>query len=258
MAGQTTASARAALPEAESENASGAAETRNLRVLLADDHVLFRKGFRLLLQQIFPGTSVVEAGDAEEALAVLGSDGAISLVFLDLAMPGMTGADAVRRFVGHSAAVPVVILSGAFDPAEILAHIDAGARGFLPKGSTESVLGHVVPLVLSGEIYVPAYAFAHGGTLARPGPGDPLAGLAADNPLQQLTARQLDTLAHMVEGLSNKEIARELGVLESTVKAHVRVILGKLDVQNRTQAVLKAQALGWTPARARSTQPPRD
>ncbi|ODR98196.1 hypothetical protein AUC69_09760 [Methyloceanibacter superfactus] len=222
-----------------------------MHLLIADDHELFRSGFKLLVSRLFPGASLSDVSDANQAWDVLNAESAFDLVFLDLAMPGMNGIAGVRRFVERRPAVPVVILSAHSEPDEIVECMGLGVRGYIPKSASEGVLQNAVSLVLAGEIYVPVNAINQ---ILSEGNGDvaeDLEGLPEGNPLRQLTPRQRSTLALMIEGRSNKEIARSLNLLESTVKAHVKVILRKLSAHNRTQAALIAADLGW-PRRIRT------
>lgn len=216
-----------------------------MHLLIADDHMLFRSGFKLLVSQLFPGASLSDASDANEAWDILNDDAAYDLVFLDLAMPGMNGVAGVRRFVERRPAIPVVILSAYAEPEEIVECMGIGVRGYIPKSSSESVLQNAVSLMLAGEIYVPRRAIGQMLAEGTSEYAEDLEGLSDNNPLRQLTPRQRCTLALMIEGQSNKEIARSLGLLESTVKAHVKVILRKLSAHNRTQAALIAADLGW-------------
>jgi len=227
---------------------------RLLRLLIADDHILFRSGLKLVICKLFPGATLFDAGDAGEAWEVLNAEDAIDIVFLDLAMPGMNGIAGVRRFVERRPAVPIVILSAHAEPEEIIECMALGVRGYIPKSASEGVLQNAVSLVLAGELYAPARAINH--ILSDGGGGDlgELGGLPESNPLRHLTSRQRNTLALMIEGRSNKEIARNLNLLESTVKAHVKVILRKLSAQNRTQAALIAADLGW-PRHVRARAP---
>ncbi len=224
-----------------------------MRILIADDHTLFRRGLELLLQRIFPAVELLGVPDAHKAMQAIADDGAFDLILLDLAMPGMNGIAGVRRFVEHQPAAPVIILSAHVESEEILQCISLGVRGYVPKSSSEEVLEHALSLVMAGEVFVPSSVVAQlraGG--GRDSPAE-LANLADDNPLRQLTARQRETIALMIEGHSNKEIARKLGLLESTVKAHIKVILKKLSAQNRTQAAVIAADLGWPrPVKARA------
>lgn len=219
--------------------------TGSMRILIADDHALFRKGLILLLGRLYPDAEIMEAADADQAMARLDEGPPPDLVLLDLSMPGMGGVSGVTRFTQKAPEVPVVMLSAHSDPEEILKTINLGARGYILKSSSEEVLKHATSLVLSGEIYMPSSVLGTiNATAGKPLP-ETLANLPHDNPLRSLTGRQRDTLALLVQGQSNKEIARNLGLLESTVKAHVKVILQKLNAANRTQAAMIAADLGW-------------
>lgn len=233
------------MPAGTHGGAVSGASPKAMHLLIADDHVLFRSGFKLLVSELFPGVLLADAGDANEAWDVLNTDEAFDLVFLDLAMPGMNGIAGVRRFVERRPEVPVVILSAHAEPEEIVECMGLGVRGYIPKSATESVLRNAVSLVLAGEIYVPRRAIDQILTEGGSDFTEDLDGLPESNPLRQLTPRQRSTLALIIEGRTNKEIARSLDLLESTVKAHVKVILRKLSAQNRTQAALIAADLGW-------------
>lgn len=215
-----------------------------MRILIADDHALFRKGLTLLLSQLYPDAQVVGAWDADEAFDLLDSETPFDLLLLDLSMPGMAGIGGVKRFVNRAPQTPVVMLSAYCEPASVIRSIDLGARGYILKSATDEVFKNAVSLVLSGETYIPSVVIA---SVNKSGHfvSDTLGNLRAENPLRSLTRRQRDTLALVMEGQSNKEIARNLGLLESTVKAHVKVILHKLKAANRTQAAMIATELGW-------------
>lgn len=230
---------------AQSDTFPRQSATRHLKVLVADDHHLFRHGFRLLLSTIFDAPEITAVGDANEAWVRLEEDPGYDLVFLDLAMPGMNGAQGVRRFVERFPGLRFVILSAYAEPSDIIKCVNLGARGYIPKSASEEILHHATSLVLAGEVFIPAMAIDQINADADDEVARKLEKLPADNPLRRLTARQRDTLALMIEGLSNKEIARNMGVLESTVKAHMKVIMKKLNAQNRTQAALVAADLGW-------------
>lgn len=226
-----------------------------MRILIADDHALFRSGLSLVLADLFPGVEVKQARDLDEALAALREGSAYDLLLLDLAMPGMGGPGG-DRFAGLARVsrgfpeLAVVMLSAYSQPEEIARAVELGVRGYIPKGASEQVLKHAISLVLAGEIYVPPSVLS---TLrqARKAAGRTETVLSSDSPgpLEQLTPRQRDTLELIMLGQSNKEIARSLNLLESTVKAHVRVILQKLGATNRTQAARIALDLGLQPRR---------
>lgn len=216
-----------------------------MRILIVDDHTLFRRGFSLLLQRLYPETEIEEASDVVTALDVVRRT-AIDLVLLDLAMPGMDGFSGLEQLRDALPSAAIVIVSAISDSDRIREALERGARGYVLKTINDAALKHALSLVMSGETYVPAELLQErsfkgvGGAVGKGGP---------DNPLAHLTERQRDVLGLLMTGQSNKEIARDLGLLESTVKAHIKVILNKLSVANRTQAAMVAAALGWHPAR---------
>lgn len=218
-----------------------------MRILVADDHQLFRSGLSLLLSNIYDDVMVAEAVDIDSAIALVDSERAFDLVLLDVAMPGMEGMKGLRLIIERVSGIPVVMLSAIENSEDVFRAIRMGARGYILKSSSEHVLEHAISLAMSGETYIPSGIFMDSqGQLVSPGsvartdydPG---------NPLSQLTARQRDVLACMMGGSPNKEIARELGLLESTVKAHVKAVLKKLGAANRTQASMIASRHGLEP-----------
>ncbi|MBE9558425.1 MAG: response regulator transcription factor [Proteobacteria bacterium] len=218
-----------------------------MRILVADDHQLFRSGLSLLLSNIYDDVTVVEAVDIETALARIDSEKPFDLVLLDVAMPGMEGMVGLRLIVERIPETPVVMLSAIENSEDVFRAIRMGARGYILKSSSEHVLEHAISLAMSGETYIPSGIFMdRQGHLVTP--GSPVVNdYDPANPLNQLTVRQRDVLARMMDGSPNKEIARELGLLESTVKAHVKAILKKLGAANRTQASMIASRHGLEP-----------
>lgn len=214
-----------------------------MRILIADDHALFRRGLGLLLRQLYPDAEILEATDVASALALGERLAQSDVVLLDLTMPGMEGLAGLERLRQAAPAARIVMLSASADLDSIRRAMGAGARGYVLKSGSDETLRHALSLVMAGEIYVPPVVLAE---LDRPQGGPEL---PADSPLRSLTERQRETLQLLVQGLSNKEIARQLGLLESTVKAHLKVILKKLGATNRTQAALLATQLGLGRAR---------
>ena len=213
-----------------------------MHILIADDHAMLRSGLALVLKGAFDAVEVTEAGDLPETLELLQQNSRVDVILLDLKMPGMNGFDGLRQVRKLAARTPVAILSAYSDRDLISEALAAGAKGYIPKASNESVLRHALALLREGGSYIPPEILAQDS-----GQDDQTPGLPADSPLRELTPRQLDTLALLVEGCSNKEIARRLGVIESTVKTHVKIILRKLGVSNRTQAAMLATQQGWPP-----------
>lgn len=218
-----------------------------MKILVADDHSLFRRGLSLLLSKLYPKVSVVEAKDVDEVFASLESGHRFDLVLLDVAMPGMDGLHGLERLRARLPDTPIVMLSALTDTRDIVRAIQLGARGYIFKAASDQVLKHALSLVFSGETYIPSSAFLGQEWEELAETSGAGAGFALNGPLRRLTERQRDVLTLLMKGQSNKEIARGLELLESTVKAHIREILKKLGATNRTQAVMIAAGLGWPP-----------
>lgn len=216
---------------------TGLAGGDSMRLLLADDHPLFADALRTLIAREFPAAElqvVADIGAAHAALARASFD----LAILDLHMPGTTGFDGIERTLRQFPGTPVVVISGLARAADVARAIELGARGFLPKTLPAEVLAAALRVVISGGTYVPV-------DYAQPAAASQAA--AAEPPGGALTPRELDVLRRLVTGKSNKEIGRELGLQEITVKLHVRNIFRKLGVRNRVEATNAAARLGYGP-----------
>lgn len=211
-------------------------------VLIADDHALFRYGISLALESLYKDVTILQAASADEAQRMAHEAPNIDLILLDLMMPGLNGIADLKKYIESLPRVPVVVVSGSRQRSTIRAAIEAGARGYILKSSNGEILKHVLPLVLSGELYVPAQAVASeeiGATSEFE--TSPLEENSDFNPdFKSLTPRETQVLKLLTLGYSNKEIARSLGMLEGTVKVHVKSIMKKLGVNNRTQAAIAA------------------
>ncbi|WP_077032681.1 response regulator transcription factor [Pelomonas sp. KK5] len=202
---------------------------RPRKALLVDDHALFREGLALLLAQSFEGVECVQAASIGEALALAEQHQDLTLTLLDLGLPDSDGGlPGLRRLQQALPGPALVVLSADDAPQTVLETIRAGAQGFIPKSARPAQLREALAHVLSGGIYLPPQA---------------MAGVAANEPVE-LSDRQLDVLRLLIQGRPNKLICRELGLSESTVKTHLAAVFRKLDVNTRTQAVVKAAALG--------------
>lgn len=210
-------------------------------VLIADDHALFRYGISLALEELYDEVTILQAANAEEARRIAHETPGLDLILLDLMMPGLNGINDLKGYVESlPKGIPVVIVSGSRQRSTIRAAIESGARGYILKSSNGEILKHVLPLVLSGELYVPAQAVASE-EHAESGEGTPFDEGGDFNPdFKSLTPRETQVLKLLTLGYSNKEIARSLGMLEGTVKVHVKSIMKKLGVNNRTQAAIAA------------------
>ena len=208
------------------------------RVLVADDHPLYRDALSNLVRAAFDDVEVSECEDLGSALQLLRRD-VIDLILLDLSMPDAEGLDGLRRLRDASPAIPVIICSAHDNPEMVRDSFRLGVSGYLPKSSGTAVTRHALQLVRSGGVYVPSQALgeavADDAVSVQGARSDQVEGSHGN-----LTPRQLAVLGLLEQGMSNKAIARELDIGEITVKAHVSAILRKLGVDNRVQAVLAA------------------
>jgi DNA-binding NarL/FixJ family response regulator len=212
-----------------------------VKILLVDDHPLFRGGLKYLLQSLDEHLELDEAGNCSQAEA-LATQRAYDLVLVDLKMPGVGGLDALTVVRAALPSTPVVVVSGEDDPAVVRAAIECGAMGFIPKSSTPEVMIQALKLVLAHGIYLPPRVLA-ASQLPDPAPV-PSASASSDVGLTGLSVRQMDVLRCVIQGKPNKVIARELDVAEGTVKAHLSSVLRALGARNRTEAVYAAAKLG--------------
>lgn len=214
-----------------------------MNVLLIDDHALFRSGMRFLLSDLDRALHYLEAGDCAEAMAHVGEP--IDLILLDLSMPGVSGGDAIDEIRAAFEAAALVVVSSEEDPRLVRRAIEAGASGYIPKTSSHAVLLGALRLVLAGGVYLPPHVLRER-DFAAPVPTVAQGGPAAPPRVEGLSERQSEVLRRAVLGKSNKVIARELDVSESTVKAHLSASFRALGVANRTEAVYVVARLGLT------------
>ena len=219
-----------------------------MKILLVDDHVLFREGIALLLQSLVAGDPLFQAGTCAEALELLAQNTGVELVLMDIHLPGMSGLNGIALIRERFPLIPVVALSSSDDKQTILSAIDAGAMGFIPKSSSSAVLSSALQLVLSKGIYIPPEAFLRERTLTESLPrrtANPPGSAAHIRPADLgLTPRQAEVLFLILQGKSAKAIGRDLSLSSSTVKIHTSAALRALNVTTRTQAVIAAGRLG--------------
>lgn len=202
------------------------------RVLIVDDHPLVRDGLRSVIAISFDNCEIFEAASMEEAVSLLEKQDNFDLILLDLNIPDVRRLDGLKLLRDRFPILPVVMVSGAFDRPIVQEALAAGAAGFIPKSLKRSAIVDALHRVVSGEIYLPE---AMGETIAPTAEEDEIA-----RRIDSLTPQQKTVLAHLVRGRLNKQIAHDLGVSMTTIKAHVSAILQKLGVLSRTQAVIKA------------------
>ena len=199
-----------------------------LTFLIADDHPMVRDALASALGHAFPGSALSMAGTLHQAQIGLEQAPATDALLLDLDMPGMDGLTGLALLRSSHPTVPIIVVSAARESAVVRRAYELGASAYIDKSASLEEIARIVRAVLDGEIFAPPDA----------GPADSFAQRAA-----LLTPQQWRVLALMVQGDQNKQIAHKLGVGEATVKAHVTVILRKLGVRSRTQAVIEARSL---------------
>ncbi|WP_207458723.1 response regulator [Azospirillum sp. SYSU D00513] len=202
------------------------------KVLIADDHPLFREALRQVVDSAFSACSYHEAKNLPDALS-MATGGDFDLILLDLRMPGMNGFTGLVTMRNEVPATPIVVVSADEEPDSIHEAITFGASGFIPKSLSKEQMVQAVRNVLQGDVFLPFDHLESQGQTALDD-GD------FGSRIAQLTAQQRKVLEMLVRGKSNKVIAFELDLAESTVKAHVSAVLRKLNVTSRTQAVINA------------------
>ena len=201
------------------------------RLVIADDHPLFRGALREAVTGLFPRESIAEAGSFDDISKLLDRTNDVDLVLLDLTMPGVRGFSGLMYMRAQYPGVPVVVVSANDDPAVIRRCMDFGASGFIPKTLGIDQIRKAIEVVLEGEHLDAARHRSRRQERRRHRP-------RCWRGSSSLTPQQVRVLMMLSEGLLNKQIAYELGVSEATVKAHVSAILQKLGVESRTQAVI--------------------
>lgn len=210
--------------------------TEHNTIIVADDHPLFRDALSHAIGKLSPDAVIVEADSLESLQQVVEANPDADLLLLDLNMPGVSGFSALAYIRKAHESLPTVIVSALDDASVIRRAIQHGASGFIPKSSSMQTIESAVDAVLQGEVWLPDGVSTDGDGL-----DDEEARIAAS--LSSLTPQQFRVLMMLGEGLLNKQIAYQLDVSEATIKAHVTAILRKLNVTNRTQAVLAVQSL---------------
>jgi DNA-binding NarL/FixJ family response regulator len=214
-----------------------------MKILIVDDHALFREGMILLLEALERDLQTLQAQDGATALRQIGANADLDLVLLDLVMPGPGGIELLPEIKRIAPAVRVVILSSDERVSTVTNAIEKGASGYIPKTSTAEIMRGALRLVMGGGIYIPpivlrdetwpsATALPSQGTPAKP---DDLG----------ITPRQAEVLGCLLVGMPTKVIASKLGLSDSTVKAHTMAIFRTLKVRTRTEAVLEASRRGF-------------
>ena len=205
-----------------------------MKILIVDDHPLFRAGFHAVLENSSLGATILSVARVAEALDLLRRDSDIALVLLDVHLGSEDGFRALSVIGERHPTTACVMISGDEQDGIASRALKGGASGFIPKSFTAQQMLTAIQRILRGDLFVPEKTSA---ARAQPAAGT-------------LTLRQMEVIEMLGQGLSNKEIARHLQVAERTVKAHVTAVFEALNVKNRTQAVIAAQRLGYLPMMA--------
>ncbi len=209
-----------------------------LRILIADDHGIFRAGLRLSLESDDRVAQVVEAHDFDALMAAL-DHRRPDILILDLHMPGLVLLDGLRRVRQQLGDAPMLVLSASTDPDDMIRCLGAGASGYVTKASDMPVLFDAIALVLAGGIFVPADIVA--------GQGARIGHAERSAPPPHLTRRQSEVFDLALEGHANKQIAYRLCMGEGTVKTHLAAVMRAYEVTNRVQLLRKVQSAKLKP-----------
>ena len=213
-----------------------------MKILIVDDHALIREALRGVLQELKPEADIIDAASCHEALQLAQANaGDLDLVLFDLSLPDGDGFDTLSALRDLYPAVAIVVLSASQDRDSVTKALELGALGFIPKSASRAVMVSALQLVFAGGIYVPPEILQR----SQKTPTNATVSVPMSPSELGLTDRQIDVLALMMQGKSNKAVCRELDLAEATVKNHVTAILRALKVANRTEAVIAVAEFGW-------------
>ena len=222
-----------------------------MKFLVVDDHELIREAMRGALKQLDSNAAILEAADSRQAMQLIEENNDLDLILLDLNLPDRDGFSVLVELRKSYPSVVVVVMSAQQDHDSVVKALNLGALGFIPKSATRKVILGALQLVMSGGTYIPPQALPSEQPPLTPTPAPtsqakPETGGDKVSPADLgLTGRQIDVLALIMQGKSNKAICRVLDLSEPTVKSHVSAILRALKVSNRTEIVVAVNALGW-------------
>ena len=221
-----------------------------MKVLVIDDHALIREALRGVLKELRGEASVLEASDWKQANRQIESTPGLDLILLDLGLPDRDGLGVLADLRERYPTVSIVVLSARHDRESVTRALELGAQGFIPKSAPREVMLSAFKLIFSGGMYIPPEILAIPGPASMQNSVEPgLSRKRISGADLGLTDRQLEVLALLMQGKSNKAICRALDLAEPTVKNHVTAVLRALKATNRTEAVIAARALGFDPQR---------
>lgn len=208
-----------------------------MRILIADDHALFRSGLSTSLGLISPQAVIIEASNFSQALKILDSEQKMDLIIVDLDMPDMHWEEGLQFLKNKAPDSRFVVVSASEDNRSIKKALEKGISGYIPKSADIKVLKAALNLIIDGGTYLPP-------SLLEDSLDNAYGDYKVKGKSKLLTPRQFEVLGHVAEGMSNKQIAYKMGVSEATVKLHINALLRAVGATNRTQAVIIAQKKG--------------
>jgi DNA-binding NarL/FixJ family response regulator len=216
-----------------------------MKILIVDDHALIRDALRGVLKKLKRGAVILEAPNSQQALEAIEGHSDINLVLLDLNLPDRDGLSLLAELRERYPAIAIVVLSALQDRASVENALGLGVVGYIPKSARREVMLGALQLVFAGGVYIPPEILARDEiSFSAPMPRHKSRSIVTPSEVG-LSSRQLDVLALLMQGKSNKVICRMLNLAEPTVKNNVTAILKALKVTNRTEAVIAANELGW-------------
>ncbi len=206
-----------------------------MKILIADDHALFRDGLALRLEEIVPDAVILQASGYSQVFKILNTESQIDVLLLDVEMQDMPWLESLKQIHAMAPKMKIIVVSASEDSRTIRTILATGVKGYIPKRSEVKVFNNALRLIIEGGNYVPPNLLENA----------PINALSSRNiGIKTLTTRQSQVLDLIAQGKSNKQIAYDMGVSESTVKLHINALLRSLHVSNRTQAVITAQKIG--------------
>lgn len=205
-----------------------------MKILIADDHALFRDGLSMNLEKLAPQAIISQAANFTQAQKIAASEPNLNLIIIDLDMPDMSWEEGLCNLQKAAPKARIVVISASDESRNIKKALELGVSGYISKRMDTKVLNSALQLIIDGGTYLPPSIVEKGGV------GN--SGLRSSG--KHLTSRQSEVLGYVAEGMSNKQIAYEMGVSEATVKLHINALLRAVGATNRTQAVVMAQKMG--------------